>query len=404
MAGPNNDYADTARALASEYHDDDADDDDDDAPRRSAQTRRSHSTSPLWQRRSTSQPRDDHGMPRWRQRAESMQRRALKLWSHLTPVQRAGLGTSSVILAVLIVLGVVYNERIFHALAPAARRWREMPAGWVILWAMTFVVSFPPMIGYSTCVTIAGFVFGLRGWWIMSTASVAGSTAAFLASRTVLRPFVSKLTEKNKKFSALSLVLKHDGLKLLVMIRLCPLPYSISNGAISTIPTVTWPNFMIATAIASPKLLLHIFVGSRLGDIAENGDKMDVKTKVVSYLSILIGVLAGIATGYFIYVRTQARAKQLEAEEAAATRPRRRRVSDGGTEYIDDPDEGVAVDDLRRYPDDVSLHTTYEEDLERGGVFTDEFTDEEDARQRDVFDEGDGETEDEDDNDLKSRQ
>ncbi|KAF2772074.1 hypothetical protein EJ03DRAFT_324920 [Teratosphaeria nubilosa] len=394
MAGPKN-YSDTARALASAYHDD-----DDDEPRLSAQSRRSDSTSPLWHRRSTSQPRD-HVMPKWRQSAESLQRKASKLWFHFTPLQRAGLVISSVILFVLIVLGLVYNERIFHALAPAARRWREMPAGWLILWFMTFFVSFPPMIGYSTCVTIAGFVFGMKGWFIMSTASVVGSTAAFLASRTVLRPFVTKLTEKNKKFSALSLVLKHDGLKLLVMIRLCPLPYSISNGAISTIPTVTWLNFMIATAIASPKLLLHIFVGSRLGDIAENGDKMDFQTKIVSYLSILIGVVAGIATGYFIYVRTQARAKQLEAEEAVALRIGRR-VSDGGTEYIDDPDERAAVDDLRRYPDDVSLHTTYEDDLERGGDFTEEFTDDEDARQRDVFDEGDGETEDEDD--MKSRQ
>jgi len=31
------------------------------------------------------------------------------------------------------------------------------------------------MIGYSTCVTVAGFVFGMRGWLIVSTATVIGS-------------------------------------------------------------------------------------------------------------------------------------------------------------------------------------------------------------------------------------
>lgn len=254
---------------------------------------------------------------------------------------------------------------------------------------MTFLVSFPPMIGYSTCVTIAGFVFGMKGWFIMSTATVVGSTCSFIVSRGVLKGFVSKLTEKNKKFSALSLVLKHDGLKLLVMIRICPLPYSLSNGAISTIPTVTWQNFALATAIASPKLLLHVFVGSRIGDLAENGDKMDTKTRIVSYISIAIGVVAGMATGYLVYARTKARAQQLEAEEAAGAVSGRRASNVAGDEYIDDPDERQAVNFLRR-DDDVSLHTTYDDDLDRGSGYRDEFTDDEDAQERNVFDDGDG--------------
>lgn len=265
---------------------------------------------------------------------------------------------------------------------------------------MTFAVSFPPMIGYSTCVTIAGFVFGMKGWLIVSTATVVGSTSAFIVSRGVLRSFVSRLAERNKQFAALSLVLKHDGLKLLIMIRLCPLPYSLSNGAISTIPTVTWQNFAIATAIASPRLLLGVFVGSRLGDLAENGDKMDTKTKIVSYVSIIIGVCAGIGTGYWVYARTKARSQQLEAEEAAGTGQSGRRRSSGarseGRDYIDDPEQ-AAADIVRRErgdDDGYSMHTTYEDDLEGGGdggfLYRDEFTDDEDARERDVFDDGDG--------------
>ena len=259
------------------------------------------------------------------------------------------------------------------------------------------------MIGYSTCVTIAGFVFGMKGWFIVSTATVVGSTCSFLASRSVLRSFVSRLTEKNKQFAALSLVLKHDGLKLLIMIRLCPLPYSLSNGAISTIPTVNWTNFALATAIASPRLLLHVFVGSRIGDLAENGDKMDTRTKIVSYVSIFIGIVAGIGTGYLVYVRTKARAEQLEAEEAAGSISRRRTSSSAGQEYMDDQEEREATNILRREQDDISLHQPYDDyddDLEggRGGGYRDEFTDDEDAREQDVFDVGDGGFEDEDDN------
>ncbi|KAK5113078.1 hypothetical protein LTR62_003657 [Meristemomyces frigidus] len=385
-------YSDTARALAART-------DGDDEPL--SQSRGSN--APSWQRRTTSQPPTSQ-RSKWQRNAEDLQRRATKLWLRFTPLQQIGIVILNIVLLLVVILGLAYNERIFAWLAPAAQRWRNLPGGWLILWFMTFFVSFPPMIGYSTCITIAGFVFGMKGWLIVSTASVLGSTVSFLASRSVLKRFVSRLTEKNKQFAALALVLKHDGLKLLVMIRLCPLPYSLSNGAISTIPTVTWPNFMLATALASPRLLLHVFVGSRLGALAEEGDKMDFKTKMVSYASIIVGMVAGVATGYWIYARTKARASELEAEEAAAAAGgHNSRSVRGSSDYIDDPDDRAANHALRR-DDDVSLHTTYDdEDLEGGHAgYIDDFTDEEDALERDVFDVGDGDDDDVED-DGRSR-
>lgn len=107
----------------------------------------------------------------------------------------------------------------------------------------------------------------------------------------------------DRRFEALSLVLKHDGLKLLIMIRLCPLPYSISNGAISTFPTVEPLMFAIATAAATPRLLIAVFIGSRLAVIAKSGGKMDNGTKVVNWASIILGVTLGGLTGWLIYKR-----------------------------------------------------------------------------------------------------
>lgn len=384
-------FTSAARSLALPIDDDG---DDDPSLTRSTSNQSRRPTDPSWSRRSQSDSIDRRprtSRDKWLQEAEKWQRRAVKTWFQLSPIQRAGLIALNIVLVVMTILFLIYNERIFAALSPAAKHWRNMSGGWLILWAMTFVTAFPPMIGYSTCVTIAGFVFGMKGWFIVATANVTGSICSFIISRTVLKDFVGRLTEKNTQFAALSLVIKHDGLKLLTMIRICPLPYSLSNGAISTIPTVTWQNFGLATAFASPKLLLHIFVGSQLGNLAENGDKMDAKTRVVSYLSIAIGMIAGIATGYFVYVRTKARAKQLEAEEAVAARAVPR-TSREGAMYIDDPEEQEARNALRRGDDDISLHPTYDDDLEGGGGYNyrDDFTDDEDAQERDVFDAGDG--------------
>lgn len=222
-------------------------------------------------------------------------------------------------------------------------------------------------------------------WAIVASATILGSTASFLVSRTVLHKFVSRMTANDKRFAALSLVLKHDGIKLLVMIRLCPLPYSLSNGAISTIPTVHWAPFMAATALASPKLLLHVFVGSQLGSIARSGDKMSPKAKAVSYLSIIIGVCAGLATGWFMYTKTKARARELEEEEREAAIRGEQDVDDE-EEYSDDPYERQAVGTLRAEEDDISLHQQRED-----GYRDDESEDEEDLP--DVFRHGDGDEE-----------
>ncbi len=159
----------------------------------------------------------------------------------------------------------------------------------------------------------------------------------------------------DKRYEALSLVLKHDGLKLLVMIRLCPLPYSISNGAISTFPTVQPLMFAAATAAATPKLLIAIFIGSRLAVIAKSGEKMDTATKSINWASIIFGVILGVLTGWIIYKRlvsetlsevlpnirrTLARSRQIEAEERSkAQHP----ATHSGDDFSDNPEEQTAT-------------------------------------------------------------
>lgn len=180
-----------------------------------------------------------------------------------------------------------------------------------------------------------------------------------MISRTILSKYVHRLIEQDTRFAALTLVLKHDGLKLLCMIRLCPLPYSISNGAISTFETVKPFTFALATAIVTPKLMIHVFIGSRLAVIARSGGKMDAMTKSINWLSIIVGAIIGGLTAWFIYKRyslvclsrvnksdissTLARSRELEAEE----RNRVRSLTMAEDEFMDDPDDHAAVSILR---------------------------------------------------------
>lgn len=218
-------------------------------------------------------------------------------------------------------------------------------------------------------------------WFIAASATVAGSTASFLLSRTLLRKMVTRLIANDKRFAALALTLKHDGLKLLVMIRMCPLPYSLSNGAVATFPTVHWASYALATTIVSPKLMLHIFIGSQLEKIAESGGKMDARTKAISYLSIAIGAVAGVATGWFMYKKTKERAAELEDEERAGVR--RASLEALEHEYADDPAALQAAELLREDDDDISLRDGWD------GEYTDEPEDAVDVGD-DPFGDGDG--------------
>lgn len=242
----------------------------------------------------------------------------LRLYARLTFWQQVAASVAGVGVLVLCVVFLVFSHRIFAWLTPFAQGWRDLPGGWVIVWLMTFGCAFPPMIGYSTSITIAGLVYGFPGGWpIVATATVAGSTTAFFTSRTVFSTYVDRLVGNDKRFVALGQVLRHDGLWVLAAIRFCPLPYSLSNGFLATIPSISPLSFAIATALASPKLLIHVFIGSRLAMLG--GDAMTAGDKAINYLSMLFGMVLGTAIGLVIYRRTMARAKELALEEAAET-------------------------------------------------------------------------------------
>lgn len=316
--------------------------------------------------------------------AEKMRRRLVRVYQKMTPIQRAMVIAFHILGLVILVLFFIYNEKVFSFLKPYAVSWKQRKGGFGVLWAITFLTAFPPMIGYSTCATLAGFVYGVgEGWLILTSATIVGSTCSFLVSRSILREYVERVVAKDKRFAALTLTMKHDGLKLLCMIRLCPLPYSLSNGAISTFPTVHPLMYALATAIVSPKLFIPVFIGSRMGAIGESGGHMSAGAKAVNWIGITVGFLVGAFTGWYIYQRTMARARQLDADENANVRNSVTHTGQPPAEFMDDPEAQAAATTLVLQNDDVDFFD--EESGPDGNGYRDEFIDEDD-----VFNQGDG--------------
>jgi hypothetical protein len=134
--------------------------------------------SPIWSRRSASFRRN--GSPYSRQpqsrirkfmdQCEQLNRKFMKQYDKLTPVKKALFIIGGITMFILTILFLVFNERIFKKLVPVAEKWREIPGGWLILWFLMFAVSFPPLIGHGSLLTIAGFVYGFPNGFVLSSA------------------------------------------------------------------------------------------------------------------------------------------------------------------------------------------------------------------------------------------
>lgn len=88
-------------------------------------------------------------------------RRASDTYRSLSLLQRVLLVLAACFAVASLVLFLRFGESVFAWIAPLAEKWRGVRGGWLVLWLATFVVGVPPLIGYSSCVTVAGFVYGV---------------------------------------------------------------------------------------------------------------------------------------------------------------------------------------------------------------------------------------------------
>jgi uncharacterized BrkB/YihY/UPF0761 family membrane protein len=92
--------------------------------------------------------------------ADKLQRKIYAVVKRMSWWQRVASAILLVVLAVLGIVFLVFSEKIFGSLVPVAVKWRNLKGGWLIAWTLSFICAFPPVIGYSTSITVAGFVYG----------------------------------------------------------------------------------------------------------------------------------------------------------------------------------------------------------------------------------------------------
>lgn len=147
--------------------------------------------------------------------------------------------------------------------------------------------------------------------------SVTGSILAFALFKTVLRSQAEKLIRWNPKFEALASILQdNNSYWILALIRMCPFPYSLTNGAIASVSGVSLRNFSLASIITSPKLAMYLFIGSRLKNMGETDS---TASRLFDLLSIILTAVVLSLTAWILYFRTKRRYLELQRRQSELT-------------------------------------------------------------------------------------
>jgi len=213
-----------------------------------------------------------------------------------------------------------------------------MEYGWLAIVGFMILISFPPMTAQTTTVTLCGFAYGMKGFYIALAGSVLGSSVTFVVLRFLFSKRLREWSATNEKWTALETVVKAKGLPLVILIRLSPIPpWAYANTFFASIHTVSLWQFIVATLFLSPKLLLHTFIGSRLASLSdgEQREKMDTQTKLINAGLAVGGIFIGVAASVIVYRLVQHQLRHLKGVSPSA--------EEDIIEALEEADEGAPL-------------------------------------------------------------
>jgi uncharacterized membrane protein YdjX (TVP38/TMEM64 family) len=157
------------------------------------------------------------------------------------------------------------------------------------LGSAVFVFSFAglsmlglPLIPFAVA---AGLLFGMVGGlaWVV-VGSTLGAAIGFLLSRYVARDRFVRLMSKHPQFATIDQAIYREGWKIVGLLRMCPLPFGISNYAYG-LTKVPFRHYLAATILGMlPGETVFVYLGAAGRQFGDVGGSPAVK--VLSWVGI----------------------------------------------------------------------------------------------------------------------
>lgn len=249
----------------------------------------------------------------------------------------------------MLILGIVVYvgpEAMFDTTAKLAIWFGSQSFGAALIIALVIIVSFPPLIGYGTSITLCGLGWGVhadatsehaqldgnlfQAWLLASVACLLGATVSFTVLRFLIVHHSKRVswisnTLNDPKYVALSTAVRRRGLSMAILVRFCPFPFAYSNLFFaSLVDAVSFKHFFVATALITPKLFLHVWLGTRMFQLMDRDQRaqLDGWAKALNVIYILVGSAIGVATGWIVWSETKKVLQTIEREQQSQSQSR----------------------------------------------------------------------------------
>lgn len=187
---------------------------------------------------------------------------------------------------------------------------RNIKCSKLLMSLLASVLGIPPMLGFTFAVTMSGFIYGFPNGSIPAmTGAVTSAMISFgLIHKLQLAKRIKFSTKRQEMYQAIQDAITQGGFKMILLIRICPLPWQLTNLVLSLIPAMTWQRYLISTLIACFKFNMDVWVGSQLANLSDPDLPQETHRATLMYMSI--GLFMLISSGIWIYKMTMIKIKE----------------------------------------------------------------------------------------------
>ncbi|KAL7320510.1 Tlg2-vesicle protein [Mucor circinelloides] len=177
-----------------------------------------------------------------------------------------------------------------------------------------FSMPIPPLSAFILSVYMAGYVYGPKGGIPATLGAFFGALLAygFVQKMRTVRWFTVP-DNLRLKLKAVSRAIEQGGFKMVLMMRLSPLPWQITNLVLSLCDKVSFGTYALAAFISSFKINADVWFGSQLANLSRPDTSPEALT--VNRIITIAGFIVSTITAFSIYRSTKQKIKECEEEQ-----------------------------------------------------------------------------------------
>ncbi|EGO01844.1 hypothetical protein SERLA73DRAFT_49877 [Serpula lacrymans var. lacrymans S7.3] len=211
-----------------------------------------------------------------------------------------------------------WKDQVFDGLDSLSHWLRtDDSLGYLVLFVLIFLTTFPPLPLYSTLITLSGYTWGpWKGALVSYLAALSGAVTVFILSRTFIRGAITRWLARTHSIRRAVRAIERRP-SLLFLVRLAPYPYNVMNCLLAASPTLTLKTYTGCTALSLFKVIIHTSIGASMHSFKNTDAPEDeAEDNAMARTWTIVGIgLCVVILLYLSYVARRAVDSELDDDE-----------------------------------------------------------------------------------------